>query len=55
MAYVVASALVSVRFEQVAKIFWANGLPPPLAKNSPYAYGRFCEVVASKTQSAGGL
>ena len=25
-------------FEQLAKIFWANGLPPPLAKNSPYAY-----------------
>ena len=19
-------------------MFWANGLPPPLAKNSPYAY-----------------
>ena len=32
-AYVVASALISVR------LFWANGLPPPLAKNSPYAYG----------------
>ena len=31
-AYVVASALISVR------LFWANGLPPPLAKNSPYAY-----------------
>ena len=21
------------------EFFWANGLPPPLAKNSPYAYG----------------
>ena len=20
--------------------FWANGLPPPLAKNFPYAYGK---------------
>ena len=42
-AYVVASALVSVRLfcknlGKRAKIFWANGLPPPLAKNSPYAY-----------------
>ena len=43
-AYVVASALVSVRLfcknlGKRAKIFWANGLPPPLTKNSPYAYG----------------
>ena len=43
-AYVnVASALVSVRLfcknlGKRAIIFWANGLPPPLAKNSPYAY-----------------
>ena len=33
-AYVVSSALISVR------LFWATckNLPPPLAKNSPYAY-----------------
>ena len=38
-------ALVSVRlfcknlhFGQLARIFWANGLPPPLAENCPYAY-----------------
>ena len=38
-------ALVSVRlfcknlhFGQLARIFWANGLPPPLTKNCPYAY-----------------
>ena len=29
---------VLLKFGQIAKIFWANGLPPPLAKNSPYAY-----------------
>ena len=23
---------------QLAIIFWANGLPPPLSKNCPYAY-----------------
>ena len=28
----------SVKIGQLANIFWANGLPPPLAKNSPYAY-----------------
>ena len=42
-AYLVASALVSVRLfcknlGNLQKFFWANGLPPPLAKNSPYAY-----------------
>ena len=26
------------KFRQLAGIFWANGLPPPLAKNCPYAY-----------------
>ena len=25
-------------FGQLARIFWANGLPPLLAKNCPYAY-----------------
>ena len=44
-AYVVASALVSVwpickNLSNLQKKFWANGLPPPLAKNSPYAYDR---------------
>ena len=28
----------SEKFGQLARIFWANGLPPPLAKNFPYAY-----------------
>ena len=59
-AYVVASALVSVRLfcknlSKLQKVFGQMVYRPPLAKNSPYAYGRFCEVVASKTQSAGGL
>ena len=26
-------------FGQLARILWANCLPPPVAKNSPYAYG----------------
>ena len=43
-AYVVASALVSARLfcknlGNLQKVFWVNGLPPPLAKNSPCAYG----------------
>ena len=29
---------VLLKFEQLAKIFWANGLPPLVAKNRPYAY-----------------
>ena len=29
---------VSAKFGQLARIFWAKGLPPPLAKNFPYAY-----------------
>ena len=54
-AYVVASALVSVRLfcknlGKRAKIFWANGLPPPLAKNSPYAYG--CKKRSSNCKAA---
>ena len=32
------------------EFFWANGLPPPLAKNFPYAYGQRlkCSKVAKK-------
>ena len=29
---------LSEKFGQLARFFWANGLPPPLAKNFPYAY-----------------
>ena len=29
---------VLLKFEQLANFFWANGLPPPRAKNFPYAY-----------------
>ena len=29
---------LSEKFGQLARLFWANGLPPPLAKNFPYAY-----------------
>ena len=46
-AYVVASALISVR------LFWANGLPPPLAKNSPYAYVSSGEERGEKAVFAG--
>ena len=28
-------------FGQLGRIFWASGLPPPLAKNCPYAYGEY--------------
>ena len=43
-AYVVAiwpSFLVDSfgKIWQLARFFWANGLPPPLAKNFPYACG----------------
>ena len=43
-AYVVASygpcffSTVLKKFGQFARIFWANGLLPPLAENCPYAY-----------------
>ena len=43
-AYVVASygprffSTVLKKFGQLARIFWANGFPPPLAENCPYAY-----------------
>ena len=43
-AYVVASygprffSSVLQKFGQLARIFWANCLPPPLAENCPYAY-----------------
>ena len=30
---------LSWKFGQLRRFFWANGLPPPLAKNFPYAYG----------------
>ena len=29
---------LSEKFGQLARFFWANGLPPPLAKSFPYAY-----------------
>ena len=29
---------LSGKFGQLERFFWANGLPPPLAKNFPYAY-----------------
>ena len=32
--------ILSEKFGQLARFFWANGLPPPLAKNFPYAYAR---------------
>ena len=38
MALVSFRLYVSEKFGQLARIFWANGLPPPLAKNFPYAY-----------------
>ena len=34
MALVSFRLYVSEKFGQLARIFWANGLPPPLAKNS---------------------
>ena len=39
-----------VKIGQLAKIFWANGLPPPLAKNSPYAYGDGCVFLVCVTR-----
>ena len=45
-AYVVASydprfcSAVLYKFGQLARIFWANGLPPHLAKNFPFAYDK---------------
>ena len=38
MALVSFRLYVLEKFRQLARIFWANGLPPPLAKNFPYAY-----------------
>ena len=38
MAFVSFRLYVSEKFGQLARIFWANGLPPPLAKDFPYAY-----------------
>ena len=54
-AYVVASYgprfLSTLRFVKIwatRENFWANGLPPPLAKNFPYAYGEVGVEFASK-------
>ena len=33
---------LSEKFGQLARFFWANGLPPPLAKNFSYAYVDIC-------------
>ena len=33
--------ILSEKFGQLARFFWANGLPPPLAKNFPYAYAGY--------------
>ena len=38
MALVSCRLYVSQQFGHIATIFWANGLPSPLAKNFPYAY-----------------
>ena len=37
------------------EFFWANGLPPPLAKNCPYAYGSWSKVIQclAHTDSSG--
>ena len=32
------------KFGQLARFFWANGLPPPLAKTFPYAYDAFDRI-----------
>ena len=41
-----------VKFGQLARIFWANGLPPPLAENCPYAYAkRFAVITTFKSIS----
>ena len=38
---------LSEKFGQLARFFWANGLPHPLAKNFPYAYG-YTETVTDR-------
>ena len=45
-------ALVSFRLfwknlEHLRECFWANGLPPPLAKNFPYAYADFKDQIGT--------
>ena len=42
---------LSEKFGQLERFFWANGLPPPLAKNFPYAYVGCC--LFSKVPSPG--
>ena len=50
-AYVVASygsrffSTVLYKFGKLARMFWANRLPPPLAENCPYAYVCWCTLV----------
>ena len=59
-AYVVASygprffSTVSQKFGQLARIFWANSLPPPLAKNCPYAYDVTRNALAARNNEAYG-
>ena len=48
MAIVSFRLYVSEKFGQLAKIFWANGLPPPLAKHFPYTYAFNCYIEASE-------
>ena len=54
MAIVSFRLYVSEKFGQLAKIFWANGLPPPLAKNFPYTYAFNCYIEASERRGGGG-
>ena len=35
----VSSRLFCKNLGNLQEFFWANGLPPPLAENCPYAYG----------------
>ena len=49
MALVSFRLYVSEKFGQLARIFWANGLPPPLAKNFPYAYARLRMNVSNQS------
>ena len=41
---------VSEKFGQLARFFWANGLPPPLAKNFPYAYGDSIPILVKNSE-----
>ena len=59
-AYVVA-IWPSFLFDSFVKIwatcecFWANGLPPPLAKNFPYAYGDIISLYILADVTEGSL